>query len=543
MAEEEDVPQSKPLPGQVANLAGGHAFVVDDSRRLRRFLCLGSEGGSYYVGEKKLGRENAEAILRLIKSGKGREVVETVVEYSLEGRAAKQNPIIFVLALCAREGDDPETKAAAYGALNRVCRIPTHLFSFVDFCEGLSTGAGGATTGWGRAHRRAICQWYSSKAPKSLAMAVTKYKSRGGWSHLDLLRLAHIKANDPGVACVCKYIVKGMDACRTEFAGTASSDVNETLAFLEAVEAAKTADEAAAIQLIRECGLVREHIPTKLLNSENVWAVLLENMPMTAMIRNLGKMSSIGLLKPLSSHASLVCSRLREESLLRKARIHPFNVLVALKTYEKGKGDKGKLKWEANQSIVEALDNAFYMTFKFVEPTGKRFLLAIDVSGSMTCFNVLGSTSISARVASAAMAMVTARTESNYHMVGFSDQLVPLNINAKMSLAEVMKNIEKVPMGGTDCAQPMIYAQEKGLKVDVFIVYTDNETWAGAIHPSEALKKYRASSGIDDAKLIVSAMSATEFTIADPNDAGMLDMAGFDSAAPEIIRSFATGDI
>ena len=81
---------------------------------------------------------------------------------------------------------------------------------------------------------------------------------------------------------------------------------------------------------------------------------------------------------------------------------------------------------------------------QFVEPTGKRFLLAIDVSGSMTCFNVLGSTSISARVASAAMAMVTARTESNYHMVGFSDKLVPLNINAKMSLAEVMKNIEKV---------------------------------------------------------------------------------------------------
>ena len=107
-----------------------------------------------------------------------------------------------------------------------------------------------------------------------------------------------------------------------------------------------------------------------------VWAVLLENMPMTAMIRNLGKMSAIGLLKPLSSHASLVCSRLREESLLRKARIHPFNVLVALKTYEKGRGDKGKLKWEANQSIVEALDNAFYMTFK-VSST-YRYCLCID---------------------------------------------------------------------------------------------------------------------------------------------------------------------
>ena len=85
---------------------------------------------------------------------------------------------------------------------------------------------------------------------------------------------------------------------------------------------------------------------------------------MTAMIRNLGKMSAIDLLKPLSSHAAQVCQRLRDETLLKRARIHPFNVLVALKTYEQGHGDKGKLKWEVNQSIVHALDDAFYMSFK-----------------------------------------------------------------------------------------------------------------------------------------------------------------------------------
>ena len=98
--------------------------------------------------------------------------------------------------------------------------------------------------------------------------------------------------------------------------------------------------------------------------SVQVWAALLENMPMTAMIRNLGKMSAIGLLKPLSNHADIVCKRLKDETLLRKARIHPFNVLVALKTYESGKGDKGKLTWEVNQTIVGALDDAFYKSFK-----------------------------------------------------------------------------------------------------------------------------------------------------------------------------------
>ena len=105
-------------------------------------------------------------------------------------------------------------------------------------------------------------------------------------------------------------------------------------------------------------------LTTSIRLSLQVWAALLENMPMTAMIRNLGKMSAIDLLKPLSSHASLVCQRLKDEALLKKARIHPFNVLVALKTYESGKGDKGKLKWEVNETIVQALDNAFYTSFK-----------------------------------------------------------------------------------------------------------------------------------------------------------------------------------
>eukprot|EP00731_Ephydatia_muelleri_P023785 Em0016g56a len=456
----------------VPNSAGGYAWEVDDMRRLRRFMCLGSEGGTYYIGEKKLGKENAAAIIRLISSGKGVDVVREIVQFSVEGRAAKQDPIVFALALCARDKDSA-TKAAAYEALNKVCRIPTHLFAFVEFCQSLSEG-----TGWGRAHRTAIQKWYSSKSPKALAQAVTKYKQRNGWSHLDVLRLCHLKPETDGIACVCKYVVKGIEACRAEFSGKADVEKNNKIS--GRCGSSKTADEATMISLIEEHKLVREHIPTELLNSEAVWAALLENMPMTAMIRNLGKMSSIGLLKPLSSHSEVVCQRLIDTKLLQDARIHPFNVLLALKTYEQGKGDKGKLTWEVNQSIVSALDKAYYLSFKFVEPTGKRYLLAIDVSGSMTSYKVLGANTIDARTASAAMAMVTARTESKYQMVGFSHELVPLSINASMDLNTVMSKIGAVPMGGTDCAQPMLYAMKKKLEVDVFIVYTDCETWAGA---------------------------------------------------------------
>ena len=46
-----------------------------------------------------------------------------------------------------------------------------------------------------------------------------------------------------------------------------------------------------------------------------------------------------------------------------------------------------------------------------------------------------------------------------------------------------------------------------------------------------------------DAKLVVVGMTATQFSIADPADPGMLDVVGFDAAAPEIISQFVRGTI
>ena len=69
-------------------------------------------------------------------------------------------------------------------------------------------------------------------------------------------------------------------------------------------------------------------------------------------------------------------------------------------------------------------------------------------------------------------------------------------------------------------------------------VLTDSETWAGNIHPVEALRQYRRKSGIP-AKLVVVGMVSNGFSIADPDDAGMMDVVGFDSAVPELITDFA----
>ncbi len=100
----------------------------------------------------------------------------------------------------------------------------------------------------------------------------------------------------------------------------------------------------------------------------------------------------------------------------------------------------------------------------------------------------------------------------------------------------------RIPMGGTDCSLPMLWALEKGVSAETFVVYTDSETWAGRMHPFQALRMYREKTGID-ARLVVVGMVANNFTIADPSDKGMMDVVGFDTAAPALINAFSRGEI
>ena len=214
-------------------------------------------------------------------------------------------------------------------------------------------------------------------------------------------------------------------------------------------------------------------------------------------------------------------------------------MLLALYTYKSGAGIKGSLTWTPIPEIVAALDDAFHLSFGAVVPSGRRFVVAIDVSGSMGFYNVLGSPALMARDAAAALAMQLLRTEPRATPVAFADKIVPLRIHKSMSLGDVIAAMQGLPFGGTYCDRPIQWAQANGVEADVFVVITDNETLG---NPAEALREYRRATGIP-ARLAVIAMSAGEFSLADPSDAGMLDMAGFDASGPEILRQFAIGQL
>src|SRR3954453_19800497 len=97
--------QSQPIPGKpmVPNSAGGFAFAVDQWKRLERFLVLGAEGGSYYAGERDLVVENCEAVRECLAEDAAR-TVRTIGEVSDQGRAPRNDPAVFALAMAAGMG-------------------------------------------------------------------------------------------------------------------------------------------------------------------------------------------------------------------------------------------------------------------------------------------------------------------------------------------------------------------------------------------------------------------------------------------------------
>jgi len=120
---------------QAANNGGGYSFVIDTFSQVRRFLILGAEGGTYYVGERKLTKDNALCIQRAIKEDAQR-LINMIVEVSDNGLAPKNDPAIFALALVASSAD-VKARKMAYEALNSVVRTSTHLFTFMQAVKNL----------------------------------------------------------------------------------------------------------------------------------------------------------------------------------------------------------------------------------------------------------------------------------------------------------------------------------------------------------------------------------------------------------------------
>ena len=252
----------------------------------------------------------------------------------------------------------------------------------------------------------------------ALAYQAVKYRQRDGVTHRDVLRLAHpagrVSAGNPSLevspehAALFEWIVRG----------TAADGLPRIVEGFVAAQAAETPKRAAA--LVREYRLPREALQPEHLTSAEVWDGAARGhaddgaRPQPGDDDPSRRASLRGRTAPPRwSRSSATASGSGRLGSTRS------RVLAALRTYGAGHGARGRGVWNPVREVIDALDAAFYTAFENVEPTGKRLLLALDVSGSMVGGQVAGVPGLTPRDASAALALVTAATESRYEIVGF----------------------------------------------------------------------------------------------------------------------------
>lgn len=521
---------------QIKNTAGGFVFQVSDQARLERFLILGVDGGTYSVSEVLHAKSNVKFLNEMIERDEA-GVLKTIVDVSVNGRAYKQSPALFALASIIVNG---KNKQAVKAVFNQVVRTGTHLYETVNYLNSMG--------GWGRAKREIVSSWFNRDADK-LAYQVVKYRSRkfgdNTWTMQDVMRKAHPQNVNTSVA---DFVLGKSNMVKAD---------GSIIHGFENMQHSKSVDDVLKV-LTEFKSLPWETIPTQFLKDVRIWKMLFANGQLRgqALVRNIVRLARYGAFKDMM-FAAQYAAALTDEKMIEQTRLHPINFLNAVVVYTEGqlKRDKNgyeerKRDWDIESVILDALNEGFHQSFKSIEPAGKRTMLAIDVSHSMSA--KANGLDLSCAQVSAAMSMAIARTEPAHIIRGFTSNthdwsgrnsgLTDLGISARTDLATAMRKVERNNWGGTDCSLPITWAMEQKVEVDTFVVITDNDTWAGDIHPFEALKEYRRKTGIN-ARMAVLGVQATDFSIADSSCDFMLDFVGFDSNAPRVLADFSAGRI
>lgn len=521
-------PQTQPIPGKtmVKGRSGGFAFEADVWQKLRRCLLIGTSSSTYYADKRELTDEFVDVVKEAIALDSSKVAQEIL--YASDGHAINNSAPLFALALLSA-AETKEAKASFKELFPQVVRTGSHFYEWLNYTRGVR--------GMGRLIKEAGQQWLAQDV-KKLSYQLLKYQQRNGYSSRDALRLFKPMPKTTQHGDLYHWVTKGWS---DDDLGALDVHPDEMAQIWWFEYLKRNPNEG--VRAVREGRLTHEMVTGIAKMTPEVWQELFLGMPMTALIRNLGSLTEIGVLRfDKPSNLDFVESKLLNPEALRKARIHPIDVLKALKTYQSG-GSEGRSQktWNPVPRINDILDKCLNLSFDVQEPTGKVFMHAVDVSGSMSD-KVTGKLDLRRCDVAGVMALATAKAEKNYIIRGFAHNFIDLGISASDTFTNAIAKVQKNNFGSTDASLAYEWALSNKVHVDVFCTWTDNESFAGRRHPSQALAEYRQRVNAN-AKAVYISLAPYRISQVDPDDQMSYDVVGFDPSTPKYIQMIANGEV
>ncbi|CAH4015880.1 unnamed protein product [Pieris brassicae] len=316
--------------------------------RLLRYLHTGIEIPKYFPGcwtAHKYFEDFKPPVLQevFLADKNNTEVVNIILKAFHDGHFTRFETIAFTLAKCLYHGSE-RVKEITYRAALEVCKTPEEMMMFNNFLRHLKTGNG---RGW----CNFIKKWYVNRDPMELAKEVTRVRARHGRSHKTLVAKSHMKidVNDYARDATIKYIMYGIKRARTILANAPGTE--DIFDYIEKVESMRHCEDPKdAAKIAEENHFILDHVPGHLLTSQEVWEVILPQMPLQQVLHNIQRIHNMGFLTESSTTTAILCSLLTNNDKIKASKVTPIEVFIIVSNYER---NSKPLKYEKAIAALE----------------------------------------------------------------------------------------------------------------------------------------------------------------------------------------------
>jgi len=417
------------------NEAGGVAYRLTPKAALAQYAATGCLNGTYYASAG----EQLQAVLNLCAHPDvAPEYIARVALYARRKGHMKDLPALLCATLSVF---GPGLMAEVF---DRVIDDGRMLRNFVQI---MRSGVVGRKS-LGTLPKRLVQSWFDRRSDDQIFRA-----SVGNDPSLaDVIRMVHPRPATASRAALYGYLIgRSYDA----------TALPEIVRQFEAFKAGETNDAPdVPFQMLTALDLKAAH-----------WAKIAENAPWQMTRMNLNTFARHGVF---ADHAMVrrVANRLRDEQAIARARIFPYQLMVAYT--QTGSDVPGQVR--------EALQDAMEIATRNVPAFDGQVYVCPDVSGSMhspvTGVRKGATTAVRCVDVAALVAATVLRTNPSAEVIPFKEDVVKnLVLNPRDSVMTNARRMTEIPAGGTNCSAPLAWLNARNAKGDLVIFVSDNESW------------------------------------------------------------------
>jgi 60 kDa SS-A/Ro ribonucleoprotein len=486
------------------NEAGGTAYKLTPKAALAQYAATGCFSNTFYADAG----EQLDKVLALTKELDA-EFVAKVAVYAREKGFMKDMPALLTAILSSKD------KTLFEKIFPRVIDNGKMLRNFVQI---MRSGAVGRKS-LGSLPKRMVREWFESRK------AETVFKQSVGQtpSFADILKMVHPKPADAEREALYGWFI-GREI-----------DADKLPEIVQKFEKFKTGDSI-------EVPNVPFQMLTALPISTREWTEIARHAPWQMTRMNLNTFQRHGVFAD-AEMVEIIANRLRDAEAIRKARVFPYQLLVAFAAAKQNAG--------IPRQITEALQDAMEIATENVPEINGKVYVFPDISGSMhssvTGYRKGVTSAVRCLDVAALVAAAILRKNPSAEVIPFSDTIVRADLNPRDSVMTNAQKLAALPSGGTNCSAPLVSLNAKRAKGDLVIYVSDNESWIDTNRSwnsgTQTMKQWNEFKTRNaDAKLVCIDIQPYDHTQAQER-ADILNVGGFSDQVFTLVSEFANGTL